>query len=62
MNLYEILIVTSVLCGFAAGLIARAKGRPFVTWFLIGALLNVFALAIILRVARGREMASKVSS
>lgn len=54
MNLYEILIVTSVLCGFAAAFVAKIKGRSPLGWCVIGAILNVLALAVVVFAARSK--------
>lgn len=47
MNIYEIYIVTAILCGAVAAWVAKEKGRSPVLWFFIGALLNVAILFFI---------------
>lgn len=47
MNFYLILIVSSILCGLAAALMAKMKGRSPLGWFVLGAVLSVLALVII---------------
>lgn len=45
MNIYEIYIVTAILCGAVAAWIAKGKGRSPILWFFIGAVLNVVAIS-----------------
>jgi hypothetical protein len=47
MNVYEVILVTAVTCGFAVSYLAKLKGRDPFKWFLIGAVLNVFGVLII---------------
>jgi len=54
MNLYFVLVMSSVLWGFAAAFVARTKGRSPLRWFVIGAVLNVLAVAIIMDASRSR--------
>lgn len=56
MNIYEIYIVTAILCGAAAAWIAKEKGRSPVLWFFIGAALNVVIVTVLLiTVARKKQ-------
>ena len=56
MNIYEIYIVTAILCGAAAAWIAKEKGRSPVLWFCIGAALNVFVVtAFVILAARKKQ-------
>jgi hypothetical protein len=59
MNIYEILIGTSLLCGMGAAFLAKLKGRPPFTWFIIGALLNVVALFIIFFATKPKTLTQK---
>jgi len=59
MNIYEILIGTSLLCGIGAAFLAKLKGRPPFTWFIIGAVLNVVALLIIFVATKPKTITSK---
>ena len=47
MNLYEIYLVTAILCGAVSAWIAKEKGRSPILWFFIGAVLNVVLLTVI---------------
>lgn len=56
MNIYEVLLITAVTCGFAVSYLAKLKGRDPFTWFLIGAVLNVFAVLIIFAATRQKNL------
>jgi hypothetical protein len=55
MNIFEIVIVTSVLTGFAAAFVAKAKGRSPLTWFLVGMLLNIIGLVAVASFTRQKR-------
>ena len=60
MNIYELYIVTSILCGAAAAWIAKEKGRSPLLWFFVGAALNVVIVcAIFFYAARKRPAISR---
>lgn len=46
-GVYELWLVTSVIFGVLAAVIAKIKNRDPLKWFLIGFVTNLFALAII---------------
>lgn len=55
MITYLIIAVTSVLIGLICAAIAKRNGKDPTTWFIIGALLNVLALAIFVAVGRKKN-------
>lgn len=52
---WMLILMTSVVCGAVAALIAKAKGRPPINWFLIGFALNLVGLCIALAIKRRIE-------
>jgi len=56
MNIYEIYIVTAILCGAVAAWIAKEKGRSPVIWFCVGAALNVLLVTVfVIAAARKKQ-------
>lgn len=48
MLIFAVLIVTTLLVGFACAAIARHKGKDPFIWFVAGAILNILALATVI--------------
>ncbi len=48
MLIYAVLIVTTLLVGFACAAIAKHKGKDPLIWFIAGALANILALATVI--------------
>ncbi len=48
MEIYIVIVITSILVGVVCATIAKQKGRDPVKWFLSGAFLNVLALSVVI--------------
>ena len=55
MEGYFIYIATCLIIGAVSAYIAKMKEKDPVLWFIVGAILNVFALAIIANVPAVRK-------
>ncbi len=53
MSGYVLWLVSSILVGLIAAVIAKYKGRDPFLWFLIGAGLNVFVLLVAVGIRTG---------
>jgi hypothetical protein len=53
MLIYIFAILFMLLCGYAAGTIARSKGRSYGIWFGYGIIFNIFAVVIIALLPKG---------
>lgn len=63
MTTYAVWIMLSIVVGLVCALIARAKGKDAVLWFILGACFNIVALVIIAQVEKKkREKIDAVNS